>query len=166
MNQNFKIIKKDKHSKARLGVLETAHGVVKTPSYVFVGTYGQIRNLSPADIKRTKTQLIIANTFHLWSVAGKKPLRFGRIPTMTDSGGFQVLSLAFSDKNKAGKFMTDTPKKGTILKRDKIKITSRGVYFTFNGRKKFLGPELSIKIQKKIGADIIFSFDQITSPLV
>src|SRR3989344_7924375 len=106
MNQNFKILKKDKNSKARLGVLKTAHGVVKTPSYVFVGTYGQIRNLSPADIKRTKTQLIIANTFHLWDQALQRPslrskgglcspLHFGRIPTMTDSGGFQVLSLAF-----------------------------------------------------------------------
>ncbi|OGM97051.1 MAG: hypothetical protein A3B86_02870 [Candidatus Yanofskybacteria bacterium RIFCSPHIGHO2_02_FULL_38_22b] len=161
----FTIIKKDRNSKARLGVLKTAHGIVKTPSYVIVGTYGQIRYLSPSDIKKTKTQLIIANTFHLWKVANKKPLKFGKISTMTDSGGFQVLSLAFSDKNKAGKFMTGTPDANTKLKRDKIKITSNGVYFAFNGKRLFLGPELSMKIQEKIGADIVFAFDHITSPL-
>ena len=52
----FTIIKKDRNSKARLGVLKTAHGIVKTPSYVIVGTYGQIRYLSPSDIKKTKTR--------------------------------------------------------------------------------------------------------------
>jgi len=177
----FKITKKDKNSKARLGILSTAHGRVLTPSYVMVGTYGQIRHLTSADIKKTKTQIIIANTFHLWDKAIKlqgssllykdDPCNsllchgFGKIPTMTDSGGFQVLSLAFNNKDKAGKFMTGSPKKGTFLKRDKIRITSKGVYFTFDGKKMFLGPELSIKLQQKIGADIIFAFDHITSPL-
>lgn len=161
----FKIIKKDRHSNARLGVLTTPHGIVKTPSYVIVATRGEIKCLKPSDIKRTKTQIVIANTFHLWKVADKKPLRLGKTPTMTDSGGFQVLSLAFSDKNKVGKFMTGSAKKGEILKRDKIWITSKGIYFTFDGKKMFLGPELSIKLQQKIGADIIFAFDHITSPL-
>jgi queuine tRNA-ribosyltransferase len=162
---NFKILNKDKKSKARLGLLKTPHGTIKTPSYVFVGTYGQIRHLSPADIKKTKTQLIIANTFHLWKKAGEKPLKFGRIPTMTDSGGFQVLSLAFGDKARVGKFMTGETKADETYKRTKIKITKKGVYITFDGKKLFLGPELSMKLQSKIGADIIFAFDQITSPL-
>ena len=176
----FRIIKKDKNSKARLGVLRTAHGTVKTPSYVFVGTYGQIRHLSSADIKRTKTQIIISNTFHLWDETGKSlkskvkdskldtflTRKLGlNIPTMTDSGGFQVLSLAFSNKDAAGKFLTGSRRKNTVLKRDKIKITERGVYFYQDGEKLFLGPELSMKIQSKIGADIIFAFDHITSPL-
>src|SRR3989344_9414651 len=110
----FKIIKKDKKSKARLGVLSTAHGYIKTPSYVFVGTYGKFRHLTPRDIKRTKTQLVIANAFHLWKEALQRPETLqGRsllvkklglnIPTMTDSGGFQVLSLAFGDKARVGK---------------------------------------------------------------
>src|SRR3989344_4223588 len=95
----FKIIKKNKHSKARLGLLTTPHGTVKTPSYVMVGTYGQIRNLTPLDIKKTKTQIIIANTYHLWDKSRDSEFkiheRLGAIPTMTDSGGFQVFSLAF-----------------------------------------------------------------------
>src|SRR3989338_2620497 len=175
----FKVFKKDKKTKARSGVLSTPHGDIKTPSYVFVGTYGKFRHLTSGDIKKTKTQLIIANTFHLWdfaladrdgaSKASEKTFltkRLGlNIPTMTDSGGFQVLSLAFGNKNKVGKFMTDSAKTDATYKRSKIKITKKGVHFNFKGRKMFLGPELSMKIQEKIGADIIFAFDHITSPL-
>jgi tRNA-guanine transglycosylase len=84
---------------------------------------------------------------------------------MTDSGGFQVLSLAFGDKNRVGKFMADSVKIDSTYKRNKIKITQKGVHFNFKGHKMFLGPELSMKLQQKIGADIIFAFDQITSPL-
>ena len=175
----FKILKKDTKTKARLGVLNTPHGKIQTPSYVFVGTYGKFRHLKSKDIKRTKTQLVIANTFHLWNPAllskasGKTNNKntfltksFGlNIPTMTDSGGFQVLSLAFGDKNRVGKFMTGEAKADATYKRTKIKITEKGVHFLFNGKKMFLGPELSMKLQGKIGADIIFAFDHITSPL-
>ena len=177
-----------------MGVLTTPHGVVKTPSYVFVGTYGKFLHLSPNDIKKTKTQIIIANTFHLQKEALRgapssndgaprnleldsfltQKLRL-KIPTMTDSGGFQVLSLAFGEKSKISKFMSDLPakalakegstKKDKTFRRSQIKITPRGVYFKFKGRKMFLGPELSMKIQHKIGADIMFAFDHITSPL-
>jgi len=174
----FTVIKKDKKTKARLGVLTTPHGVIKTPSYVFVGTYGKFLHLTPEDIKKTDSQLIIANTFHLWESALKnKRAKNGKldtfltqklglnIPTMTDSGGFQVLSLAFGDKNRVGKFMADSAKADTTFKRSKIRITQKGVHFKFNGQKLFLGPELSMKIQRAIGADIIFAFDHITSPL-
>ncbi len=170
----FKILKKDKKTKARLGILSTPHGDVKTPSYVFVGTYGKFRHLTPRDIKRTKAQLIIANTFHLWDpvllskASGKTFLtkRLGlSIPTMTDSGGFQVLSLAFGDKARVGKFMVGSVKADKSYKRSKVKITEKGVHFLFNGKWTFLGPELSMKLQERIGADIIFAFDHITSPL-
>lgn len=165
----FKILKRDKGTKARLGLLKTAHGTVKTPAYVFVGTYGQIRHLSASDIKKTGAQLIIANTFHLWDRTAKEKdflkKGLGKIPTMTDSGGFQVLSLAFDDKNRVGKFMRDDAKLDKTYKRTKIKITAKGVKFFWNGKWKFLGPELSMQIQSRIGADIIFAFDQITSPL-
>lgn len=87
------------------------------------------------------------------------------MPTMTDSGGFQVLSLAFGDKNRVGKFMTDSAKVDATYKRSRIRITRKGVHFKFNDQKLFLGPELSMKIQRAIGADIIFAFDHITSPL-
>ena len=171
----FKIIKKDKHSKARLGLLKTPHGTVKTPSYVMVGTYGQIRNLSPLDIKKTKTQIIIANTYHLWNAAlqGRSLLRKQQksflvkklgitIPTMTDSGGFQVFSLAFGQEKGVKKIFPDKPNEAKKLKRKNIKITEKGVYFLLDGRKRFLGPELSMKIQEKLGADIIFAFDELT----
>src|SRR3990167_6445868 len=165
----FTIIKRDKTTKARLGLLKTAHGTVKTPAYVFVGTYANIRHLSPADIKKTGAQIIISNTFHLWDRSKKEKdflaKGFGKISTMTDSGGFQVLSLAFDDKNKVGKFMTGDAKPDVSYKRTRIKITSQGVKFLWNGRWKFLGPELSMKIQSRIGADIVFAFDHITSPL-
>lgn len=190
----FTIIKKDKKTKARLGILTTPHGIIKTPSYVFVGTYGKFLHLTPADISRTKSQLVIANTFHLWDtvlkskksirqLAGKKQKldtfltqKLGlNIPTMTDSGGFQVLSLAFGDKNRVGKIINPQLTTNDLqqLKRKNIRITKKGVHFNFNlpaGRQevskwRFLGPELSMKLQSKIGADIIFAFDQITSPL-
>lgn len=184
---NFKIIKKDKHSKARLGLLKTPHGTVKTPSYVMVGTYGQIRNLSPRDIKRTKTQIVIANTYHLWPKAMKvksKKLkvkssgersfilkRLGtRIPIMTDSGGFQVFSLAFGRNQGIKKIFPNQAEKIKKLKRKNIRVTEKGVYFkivdpaSLKLRRtwKFLSPEISMKIQEKLGADIIFAFDELT----
>lgn len=169
----FKITHKDKKTKARLGVLSTPHGKILTPSYVFVGTYGHFLHLKPKDLKRTGSQIFIANTFHLWKKALKNKDKKGfihksfglKIPIMTDSGGFQVLSLAFGDKNKVGKFMTGETKADSSYKRSKIRITQKGVHFNFKGKKSFLGPELSMKLQSKIGADIIFAFDQITSPL-
>ena len=169
----FKILKRDKKSKARLGVLTTAHGVVQTPSYVFVGTYGKFLHLKPADLTRAKIQMIISNTFHLWDKALINKLKEGfihksfgiKVPIMTDSGGFQVLSLAFGDKNKVGKFMTGDAVVDGSYKRSKIRITQKGVHFNYKGRKLFLGPELSMKLQRQIGADIMFAFDQITSPL-
>src|SRR3989344_8403587 len=63
----FKIIKKDKHTQARLGVLSTPHGKIETPSYVIVATRAEIKCLKPSDIKKTKTQVVIANTYQLWN---------------------------------------------------------------------------------------------------
>lgn len=188
MSDNFKIIKKDVKSRARLGVLTTPHGVVKTPSYVIVATYGQIRHLSPADIEKTKTQILICNTYHLWPevlAVQRRPLstRLNRInrsfllnklgviiPTMTDSGGFQVFSLAFGNNSEAKKIFPTEISPIKQLERKNIKITSKGVYFRTHmsdiARRtywKFLGPELSMKIQKKLGANIIFAFDECTS---
>jgi len=189
----FKITHKDKKTKARLGVLTTPHGKVLTPSYVFVGTYGRFLHLKPRDIKRAGSQLLIANTFHLWDKAVKNKNKKGfihksfdtKIPVMTDSGGFQVLSLAFGPvvdaratslnkklghhygvrRHGIGKFIGDNIKSDKDYKRRNIRITKNGVYFKWNGKIKFLGPELSMKLQQKIGADIIFAFDHITSPL-
>ena len=62
----FKLVKKDKNSRARTGVIETAHGIIETPAYAMVGTHGSIKCLPPEKLPETKTQLVIANTFHLW----------------------------------------------------------------------------------------------------
>ncbi len=186
-NINFGIVKKDRKTKARLGVLKTPHGKIETPSYVIVATHAAVRSLKSSDIKKTKTQVVISNTYHLWdpalarkngaSKASKKLdtfliQRLGlRIPTMTDSGGFQVFSLGFGNKFRVGKIL----RKNTRPVRSRsplatsssngVKITKDGVYFMLGGKKKFLGPELSIKLQEKLGADIIFAFDECTSPL-
>lgn len=183
----FRIIKQDeKHTKARLGILMTPHGTIYTPSYIIVATHGQIKCLKPTDIKKTKTQIVIANAYHLWPEAlrvqkakGKKHnLRSflikklkTKLPTMTDSGGFQIFSLAFSHERKAKKIFPDTSeiqskkekREAKNLKRTNIRITGKGVYFKSGNAGKFLGPELSMKIQEKLGADIIFAFDECTS---
>lgn len=175
----FKILKKDKRTKARLGVLTTPHGEVKTPSYVIVATHAQIKCLKPSDIKKTKTQIVIANTYHLWDRALKiknSKLKIHgilgtKIPVMTDSGGFQVFSLRYPEK-RVGKIL----KSGSALKsksdlfhdrikNTNVKITNKGVYFSLDSQKRFFGPELSMKIQEKLEADILFAFDECTSPL-
>lgn len=193
----FKIIQKDKNSKARLGVLTTPHGRVLTPTYVIVATRGEIKCLKPSDIKKTKTQIVIANTYHLWGKVPNHKLqtpnsksktflikKLGlKLPTMTDSGGFQVFSLAFGKHDKAGKIFpqgtpetnhknTEGDEKSEKTKRKNVRITDKGVYFKIDNppslklqraQWRFLGPELSIKLQEKLGADIIFAFDECTS---
>src|SRR3990167_3730710 len=104
----FEILKKDVHTNARLGVLTTPHGKIETPSYVIVATHARIKCLKPSDIKKTKTQVVIANTYHLWDKSSTTFLReeLGtKLPIMTDSGGFQVFSLGFGEKNKVGKIL-------------------------------------------------------------
>ncbi|MEX2090876.1 MAG: tRNA guanosine(34) transglycosylase Tgt [Candidatus Paceibacterota bacterium] len=180
-NQNFKIIKKDAKTRARLGVLKTPNGIIQTPSYVIVATHAAVKTLKPSDIKKTKTQVVIANTYHLWGKSNVHPERsregsqrasasYGvhkllgvKMPIMTDSGGFQVFSLGFGMKNKVGKILTK--RLGAAPRRKNIKITGKGVYFIIDGKKRFLGPALSIKLQEKLGADMIFAFDECTSPL-
>jgi queuine tRNA-ribosyltransferase len=168
----FKIISYDKKTKARVGILQTPHGKIETPSYVMVATHAKIKALKSTDIKKTKTQVVISNTYHLWEQALKRGAKnvvhktLGvKIPAMTDSGGFQVFSLGFGMENKVGKILSGKEEKIKEIKRQNIKITKDGVYFTIDGKKKFLGPKLSMKIQEKLGADIIFVFDECTSPL-
>lgn len=126
MTLGFKILKKDLKTKARLGVLTTPHGTVKTPSYVMVATHAKIKALEPGDIKKTKTQIVIANTYHLWPSATKlkvkskkskvknesfiiKKLRIS-LPTMTDSGGFQVFSFGAAKEHDVGKILVKSKK--------------------------------------------------------
>lgn len=177
----FKILKKSTKSGARLGVLKTENGVVETPSLVPVATQGVIKTLASEEVKETKTQILIANTFYLHLKPGEKIIENSgglhkfmnwQKPLMTDSGGFQVFSFGFGQDLGVGKILKYFPGKKEIKinKKDQpkfLKITSQGVWFRspLNGDKLFLGPKESIRIQERLGADIIFAFDECTSPL-
>lgn len=177
----FKILKKSKKSRARLGILKTSHGVIETPSLVPVATQAVVKTLTSEEAKKAKCQLLICNTFHLHLKPGEdivksagglhKFMNWDR-PLMTDSGGFQVFSLGFGKDANVGKILKSFPiqnnefiQKG--FKPKSLKITQDGVFFksSIDGRYLFLGPKESIKIQEKLGADIIFNFDECTSPL-
>ena len=173
----FKIIKKSDKSRARLGLIETPFGVVETPSLVPVATQAVVKTLTSGQVEKTKTQILIANTFHLHlrpneQVIEKNGGLHGFMnwekPLMTDSGGFQAFSLGFGKDLGMGKILKQKSdikiKEGQQPKL--LKITEEGVLFRsfLDGSEIFLGPKESIKIQEKLGADIIFALDECTSP--
>jgi len=174
----FTLLKKSKKSRARLGLLETAHGVVETPAFVPVATQAVIKTLTSEEVLQTGAQMLIANTFHLHLRPCEKIIKsHGGIhsfmnwpkPLMTDSGGFQVFSLGFGKDFGQGKILKQrsSEKIESGQQPKLLKITEDGVAFRsyIDGREVFLGPKESIKIQESIGADIIFAFDECTSPI-
>ena len=145
---NFKLIKTD--GKARRGRLTLNHGVVETPIFMPVGTYGSVKAMSPVELHDIDAQIILGNTFHLWLRPGLDVIgKFDGLhrfigwskPVLTDSGGFQVFSL------------------GAMRK-----ITEEGVQFAspINGDKLFLSPEISMQIQRVLNSDIVMQFDECT----
>ena len=175
---DFKITHKSKRSNARIGILKTPHGEIETPSFVGVATQAVVKTLTSEEVKKTGSQILISNTFHLHLKPGEKFLKkAGGIhkfmnwerPLMTDSGGFQVFSLGFGRDHGVGKILKEkadlTVKAGKKPKN--VKITEDGVFFRSpkDGAKLFIGPKESIRIQEAIGADIIFAFDECTSPV-
>jgi queuine tRNA-ribosyltransferase len=148
---------------ARAGTLTTPHGDVKTPIFMPVGTVGSVKALGPDDLRAAGARIVLGNTYHLMLRPG--PERMARLgglhrfmawdgPILTDSGGFQVFSLASGkprgDSKKAGK-------SGPL-----VKIDDDGVTFSshLDGSRHRMGPEDSMRIQMAIGADIIMAFDQ------
>jgi queuine tRNA-ribosyltransferase/7-cyano-7-deazaguanine tRNA-ribosyltransferase len=175
---DFKIVKKSKKSKARLGLLKTSHGVIETPSLVPVATQAVVKTLDSKDVSKTKTQILICNTFHLHIRPGEDLIdKFGGLqkfmnlnkPLMTDSGGFQVFSLGFGMDFGTGKILKNQKAEGIEYGQQPklLRITDRGVYFRsfLDGKELFLGPRESIRIQEKLGSDIMFAFDECTSPM-
>jgi queuine tRNA-ribosyltransferase len=135
---------------ARRGRLTLNHGVVETPVFMPVGTYGTVKGVMPRSLEEMGAEIILGNTFHLWLRPGLDVLRqFGglhrfegwRRPMLTDSGGFQVWSLG-----------------------EMRKISEEGVRFAspVNGDKLFLTPEVSVQIQTVLNADIVMQFDECT----
>ena len=168
----FRVIAKDKKSKARVGELTTPHGIVHTPAYVIVGTHAKVRAVRSEDLRRANTQIVIANTYHLWRTLGDEELKtyeglHGAMgwdgPIMTDSGGFQVFSFGASREEGVGKVARALSDK-YALDENAVRITDDGVWFRDREEECYLDAEKSIKIQEQLGADIIVAFDECTSP--
>jgi queuine tRNA-ribosyltransferase len=145
---SFEVIKKDARTKARLGRLATAHGVVETPVFMDVGTQGTVKALEPRDLVENGAQVVLGNTYHLMLRPGADVIaaagglhKFMRWngPILTDSGGFQVFSLAKMRK-----------------------ITEDGCRFNshLDGHEFFLGPKESMAMQRVIASDIAMVFDE------
>lgn len=150
MKIKYNLLKKDANCKARYGILETNYGAYETPMFMPVGTKATVKMLTPEELYDMNAGIILSNTYHLWLRPGEDLIdKAGGLhefmnykgPILTDSGGFQVFSLA---KNK---------------KKD---ITEEGVHFKshIDGSKLFLTPEKSIQIQNKLDSDIAMSFDE------
>lgn len=174
---SFTLLKQSSKSAARAGIIHTPHGDIETPTFVPVATRASVRTLSSAQVVDAGTQVLIANTFHLHLTPGEQLVRdAGGIhqfmhwdkPIMTDSGGFQVLSFGFGREHSTGAMKAKEGERSVDQKtKSGIKITEEGVEFKSprDGSKLFMGPKESIAIQEAIGADIIFAFDEATSPL-
>ena len=145
---NYELVHTCNQTGARAGVFTTPHGVIKTPIFMPVGTNSAVKTLVSDQITDTGAQIMLCNSYHLYLRAGTELIRkFGGIhqwmnwhkPVLTDSGGFQVFSLSHLRK-----------------------ITEDGVEFRDpkDGKKHFISPEVSMKIQQDIGADIIMAFDE------
>lgn len=174
----FTVQQQSNKSQARLGLLETPHGIVETPAFVPVATQAVVKTLTSEEAAQAGSKILIANTFHLHLKPGENIvaqagglhdfMNWSR-PLMTDSGGFQVFSLGFGLDHGVGKVLKERIAETVQLGQQpkKVTITSEGVHFRspVDGRELFLGPKESIDIQQKLGADIIFAFDEATSPV-
>ncbi len=149
MKMKYELLKTEKKSRARLGRVITNYGIFETPMFMPVGTKATVKSLTPEELKEMHCGIILANTYHLWLRPGPDLIqKAGGLhafmhydgPILTDSGGFQVFSLA---KNKKD-------------------IVEEGVYFKshLDGQKLLLTPEKSIEIQNKLDSDIAMSFDE------
>jgi len=182
---SFRIEKEKSGSLMRAGILSTPHGDIKTPAFVAVGTKATIKGLTPAQLKGLGLQVLISNTYHLYLQPGEDVVAAGggihkfmgiEGPIMTDSGGFQVFSLGAGFGKKISKFTTEDASREEAVSvfneelatsHGKLAIVDEeGVSFTshLDGSLHRFTPERSIEIQHKLGADIIFAFDECTSP--
>jgi len=190
---NFKITQKLPGTLARAGEIHTPNGVVLTPAFVTVGTKATVKSLTPEQVKDLGAQVVLANTYHLYLEPGDEIVRgaggFPKMmnwhgPTMTDSGGFQVFSLGVAFDKKVSK-LAKVPQGGVaeaasesalVLPESEDEeahkaklavIDDEGVTFKSykDGSEHRFTPERSMKIQWNLGADMIFAFDECTSPI-
>ncbi|MCX6754370.1 MAG: tRNA guanosine(34) transglycosylase Tgt [Candidatus Nomurabacteria bacterium] len=180
---NFKIEKKIPNFLGRAGVLSTPHGDILTPSFVVVGTKGTVKSVTTEQLISDKVQVTLANTYHLYLQPGDELIRdAGGLhkfmnwsgPLMTDSGGFQVFSLGVAYGKEISKVIAVTDPSLLIAERSSVDdgiprlavVGNDGVSFRshIDGSLHYITPEKSIEIQHNLGADIIFAFDECTSP--
>lgn len=178
----FRVIQKDKKTKARVGEIRTPHGVIQTPAFVPVGTQASIKSLTPDEMGEVGVQLFFVNTYHMYLRPGIEVVeKLGGIhrfmgwngPIITDSGGFQVFSLG---RNMAPR-IHETEYKPKVARHDTgnqaikldqysslVKITDEGVEFRshWDGTKHFFTPEKAMEYQWALGSDIHIAFDDCT----
>ncbi len=175
----FNIEKRLGNGRGRAGVIETPNGNIETPAYIVVGTKATVKALTPEQVLAVGTQAILANTYHLYLEPGEEVLKkaggFQKFmnwsgPTFTDSGGFQAFSLGAAFNNKVGKIASNidrdedlaTQHNNALAKVDEDGVTFKSI---IDGSSHRFTPERSMEIQHAIGADIMFAFDECTSPL-
>ena len=175
----FKIEKKLVGALGRAGVINTTHGDIQTPAFIAAATKASDKSLTPEQVKNLGTEAVLANTYHLYLEPGDlKIKKAGGLhkfmgwsgPIFTDSGGFQVFSLGAAMGKSVGKIATgeeiaehtdEENFNGKLTKIDEEGVTFRSF---IDGSEHRFTPERSIEIQRNLGADIIFAFDECTSP--
>lgn len=181
----FKIEKELENNLGRVGVISTPHGDIQTPAFVAVGTKGTVKSLTPEQVKESGVQTIICNTYHLYLEPGDDEVKkLGGLhkmmnwegPLLTDSGGFQVFSLGAAYGKGLSKILKQNVElllpevsenaEGARTSKAPATIDADGVMFRDHtrGDAHYFTPEKSIEIQHNLGADIIFAFDECTSP--
>ena len=194
MNFDFKIEKELRKGLGRAGVITTPHGQIETPSFVVVATKADVKAIRPDDLITLGAQVVLGNTYHLYLQPGDELIQkagglakfmnwrgsdgdgnTATAPTMTDSGGFQVFSLGEGfgkkiskiasapkpEEEKHGELETDSPPIAKLAKIDEDGVTFKSV---IDGSIHRFTPERSMEIQWNLGADMIFTFDECTSP--
>jgi queuine tRNA-ribosyltransferase len=167
MNFNFELIHQSKKSRARVGRITTPHGIIDTPTFVPVATNGVLKALDPITAEKMGLQLMFCNTYHLILQPGTAVIKKAgglhsfinrNAPIITDSGGFQVFSLAYGSVKEELKSKGQKKHGGSVLK-----ITEEGVLFRSyrDGTLVLLTPESSIQAQKDLSADIIIPLDEL-----
>ncbi len=171
MDGPFEILARDGSSRARAGILRTAHGDVRTPAFVPLATKATVRGLVPAEVEEIGYDMVLGNTFHLHQAPGDELIaaagglhEFMRWegPIITDSGGFQVFSMGHgnvADEIKGRRPAGREGGGGAIVSIEEEGVTYRSYV---DGSKRFMGPETSMEIQANLGSDIALVFDECT----
>lgn len=163
----FDLLYQSKRSRARVGRIITPHGVIDTPNFVAVGTNGSLKALSNHELENMGLQLMFCNTYHMMVQPGTALVKEAgglhtfirrKSPIITDSGGFQVFSLAYGQVAKELKGQGGKKHPNSVLK-----VTEEGVTFRSyrDGQKIFLSPETAVDAQKDLGSDIIIPLDEL-----